>query len=527
VKDRLLGDFSNSRLRIPERSATRRRRLGFGAMKRIRHSAWLACIAACLVGACGQQASSSAEKEPETARGAALRPDIILVSIDSLRFDHLGCYGYKKPTSPDIDRIASEGVRCESAVSTTSWTLPAHVAMMTGLFDSTHGVVDNGLRLSDARPTLASMLHDNGYQTAGFFGGPYLHPAFGFGHGFEHYESCMSPSAPSERSASGDSSTTSTLAPTLADLDRSHADVTGPRTVEAVTRWLEHAPDDRPMFLFVHLWDVHYDYNPPREYIHLFDPGYDGTLDAHDLMTNPAVNEHMAPRDFDHLLALYDGEIRFTDDNLARILDAVDRKRRKANTLLVVTADHGEEFFEHRGKGHQRTLFDEVVRVPMIVRWPGHLTAGRVVPDQVRLVDLFPTLLGAAGVSDPPRVQGRDIMPLLRGETLAAAPALCELLVDKKEARALRTNALKVFEFRLAHFTCGYDLVRDPREELRLAGDTPRVRTALGELENTLEAGAKLRSEIGASEQPTKAGEDIERRIHGLGYGGAEEPRPK
>ena len=509
-------------------------------MQRIRRIAPLAWTAAFFAVACGPHAEAPAGE----ARVSAPRPDIVLISIDSLRFDHLGCYGYMKPTSPNIDRIASEGVRCESALSTTSWTLPAHVAMMTGLFDSTHGVVDNGLRLSESRPTLASVLRANGYQTAGFFGGPYLHPAFGFGHGFDHYESCMSPTADgaAPSAASGDHDSTraadangatmpdrrasSLVPPGGSELERSHADVTGPRTVEAVTRWLEHSAGDRPLFLFVHLWDVHYDYDPPREYAELFDPGYDGTLDAHDLMHNPEVNDHMAPRDLDHLVALYDGEIRFTDDNLARILAAVDAKRRSPNTLLVVTADHGEEFFEHHGKGHQRTLFDEVVRVPMVVRWPGHISAGRVVPDQVRLVDLVPTLCAAAGVADPPRVQGRDIMPLWRGRTLPAAPAVCELLVDKKDMRALRTNELKVLDYRHLHVRFGYDLVRDPSEQLRLAADTRRIGVALDELEHALDVGAQLRVELGASAEPAPAGEELQKRVRALGYTGGE-PQPK
>ena len=128
-------------------------------------------------------------------RDAALRehgPDIILISIDSLRPDHLGCYGYGRPTSPTIDALAQEGVRCASAVSTTSWTLPAHAALFTGLYDSAHGAVDNGTKLVDSHVTLAEVLQDAGYQTAGFYGGPYLHPMFGLGQGFETYESCMS-----------------------------------------------------------------------------------------------------------------------------------------------------------------------------------------------------------------------------------------------------------------------------------------------------------------------------------------------
>jgi arylsulfatase A-like enzyme len=499
----------------------------------------LACAGALLVGACGSRTEDAAAGP----RVSGPPPDIILVSIDSLRFDHLGCYGYEKPTSPNIDRIAKEGVRCASAVSTTSWTLPAHAALLTGLFDSTHGLVDNGLRLTEERPTLAAVLRGNGYQTGGFFGGPYLDPGFGFGHGFMHYESCMSPlpndstgrestaapdssSHPSSTTSSGSAASSDAL-PTRADLERSHSDITGSRTLEAVTRWLGREVDQRPLFLFVHLWDVHYDYNPPREYVETFDPGYAGALDASNLMKNPAVNAHMAPRDFDHLVALYDGEIRFTDDILGRILSVVEKRGRMSNTLLVITADHGEEFFEHGGKGHQRTLFDEVVRVPLIVRWPGHLEAGRVVGEEVRLVDLMPTILASAGITKQPIMQGRDILALLRGEKLPAAPALCELMVDDNDVHALRTNAFKVIDYLPVNTTQGYDLVMDPRELRPIPDTVARVQAAKGDLERALEGCAALRKKIGESVQPAAAGEDVRRRIRGLGYGGDERARPK
>ncbi len=494
----------------------------------------LGWIAPGLVAACGSRTEGGAASE----RDHAPHPDIILVSIDSLRFDHVGCYGYKKPTTPNIDRIAGEGVRCESAVSTSSWTLPAHAAMFTGLFDSTHGLVDNGLRLSEEQPTLAAVLKANGYQTAGFFGGPYLHPAFGFGHGFLHYESCMSPLGGDAHASQGakdakdasapkSSATSPSSAPTLADLERSHADVTGPRTLDAVTKWLGRDVDERPLFLFVHLWDVHYDYNPPREYAAMFDPDYTGKLDASNLMKNPEVNAHMAPRDFDHLVALYDGEIRFTDEILGKILALLEKRGRMSKTLLVITADHGEEFFEHAGKGHQRTLFDEVVRVPLIVRWPDRLDAGRVVRDQVRTIDLMPTLLAAAGAAKQPPMQGRDILPLWRGETLPPEPALCELLVDKNDVRALRTNERKIIDYRAAKTKVGYDLVQDPKEQRALVGDVPLLDEVRKTLLHMLEASVSSHSKFGPGAQPLAPSSELEKRIHGLGYGGANDAHPK
>ncbi len=431
-------------------------------------------------------------------------PDIVLVSVDSLRPDHLGCYGYAKPTSPRIDSLARGGVRCDAAVSTTSWTLPAHAAMLTGLFDTTHGVTDNGLQLPDEVRTLPEALRDAGYRTAGFFGGPYLDPTYGFAQGFDHYESCMSPE--------------------VAD---SHQDVTGPRTVAAVAAWLDNAgstDDPRPLFLFIHLWDVHYDYRPPKEYVDRFDPGYEGAFDGSDFLRNPAVDPQMSPRDFTHLLALYDGEIRFTDDVLGRILDGLDRRKRLAKALVIVTADHGEEFFEHGNKGHQRSLFDEVVRVPWIVCWPGHLPAGQSVDEQVRLVDLMPTVLGLAGVRSGteagPPMDGRDVAPLLRGERMAPAPALLELLVDENEVLGVRTDRTKALTWPKAGVSLRYDLRLDPREEAPIPLDPTRDGNVQRELDRAVEAAAAVRA--GSRARPITIGADLKKRLGALGYTGDE-----
>jgi arylsulfatase A-like enzyme len=373
--------------------------------------------------------------------------------------------------------------------------------MLTGLCDSTHGLVDNGLRLAEGVRTLAEAFRDAGWRTAGFFGGPYLDPTYGFGKGFEVYQSCMNPAAES-----------------------SHGDVTGPRTVEAVTRWLDAgaaAKDERPIFLFVHLWDVHYDYIPPPGYAERFDPDYAGHLDARDLPNNPAISPRMEPRDLEHLIALYDGEIAFTDENLARILGELDRRDRLRDALVVVTADHGEEFFEHGGKGHQKSLFDEVVRVPLIFRWPGHLSSGSSVRDQVQLIDLMPTLLALAGIRDRPPTQGRDLGPLLRGESMAPAPALLELLVDRNDVRALRTREEKTISWRQVGASGHYDLVRDPGELRPVSVKSPELTRGLLELDRAIQEAATF---PGPRAVRSSVGADLQRRLGILGYTETEAP---
>ncbi len=457
-------------------------------------------------------ALASACGEPEPAR-----PNIVLVSIDSLRPDHLGCYGYGRATSPRIDQLAAEGVRFESALSTSSWTLPAHAAMFTGLYDSTHGLSDNGLRLAPEHRTLAEELKSQGYHTAGFFGGPYLHPTFGLGDGFDVYRSCMTTVA---ANLSEEDLRRESRSPT----GRSHDDITGPRTAEEVATWSASRPPDRPYFLFVHLWDVHYDFIPPAPYDRMFDPDYSGSIDGRNFMGRPEVHARMEKRDLDHVLALYDGEIRFTDDILGQILDGLRAKGMLDNTLVIVTADHGEEFFEHGSKGHQKTLFDEVVKVPLVMHWPGVLPAGRTVADQVRLVDILPSALAASGARKRPTTAGRDILPLARGETLAPTSALLELHADKREFRALRTRELKVIRYGRRPDgrelpNQAYALAGDPRELTPLQEtSTERIGAAFGQLDTALESARALRNYLGARATSADIDPELERKLRETGY---------
>jgi arylsulfatase A-like enzyme len=461
----------------------------------------------------------------DPASGADARPNILFVSIDSLRADHLGCYGYERDTSPFIDSLAARGARFEHAVSTTSWTLPSHASMFTGLLGVTHGLVDNGLSLSEDHITLAELLAEGGYHTAGFYGGPYLHPTFGLGQGFEVYESCMTTTAADV----GDRELRTTA---MHPDGPSHADTTGPRTVERVRAWAETREESaEPYFLFVHLWDVHYDYMAPEEYTARFaDPAYNGPADGR-LMTNPAIREGMDPADLAHVLALYDAEIRFTDDVLKDILDDLEGRGMLENTLVVVTSDHGEEFFEHGMKGHNKTLFDEVLMVPMIVVWPGEIDPGRVLPDQVQIIDLLPTFAAAAQVPDDLPVQGVDLSPLLTGEEMTARDALSGLFIDGGSQRALRSNLRKVIRMNDAQSPVYFDLAEHPTEpfeaaihersprgqDLRLAGET--------ELRDAVRRAEELRHALGKRPpNQIRLSPEILADLQKLGYVGDRDP---
>ena len=311
------------------------------------------------------------------------RPNVLLVSIDSLRPDHLHCYGAEHDTSPVIDALARDGTRFQTVVSPSSWTLPAHLTLLTGLPPERHGVVDDATRLRGDALFLTEVLWQAGYTTAGFVSAPYLDAMYGFSQGFDLYDDYSIAKRSFEASQHGS---------------------TSPLLLGIFDAWLERWNADgreRPFFAFLHMWDVHYDYTPPPPYDTMFDPDYRGSVTGEDFELGTQVHVGMDPRDLAHVVALYDGEIRYTDHYLGLVLERLRALGILDQTIVVVTADHGDEFLEHGRKGHKQALYDESILVPLIIRYPGTVPAGRVVNEQVRLMDVGPTILTLAGLPRP------------------------------------------------------------------------------------------------------------------------------
>jgi arylsulfatase A-like enzyme len=263
--------------------------------------------------------------------GGSKQPNVILISIDMLRPDHLGCYGYRRQTSPNLDRIATEGVVYRNHIASSSWTLPSHASIFTSLPDSLHGCTDTDRSLAPSATTLAERFQAAGYATAGFFAGPYLHPAFGLGQGFDHYEDCASYAARIDDKPPSDWAMDKEI------MVQSHEDVTNGRVYDAVKRWMGGKPD-KPFFLFVHLWDVHFDFVPPPPWDTKFDPGYDGWVDGRNFFFDERYGPGMADKDFKHLLALYDGEIAWTDSILGKLREDLEKAGILDGTVLAITS---------------------------------------------------------------------------------------------------------------------------------------------------------------------------------------------
>jgi arylsulfatase A-like enzyme len=418
----------------------------------------------------GLTAVSACSDAPHQPRG------VLLISIDSLRADHVSAYGYKSktrpeiPTTPTIDQlVANRGVLFTDASSSTSWTLPSHLAMLTGRPDELHGVRALPDRLPDEVPMLQERLLEAGWRTAGFWSGPNLHPWFGFDRGFERYVDCSAhPVADPEVFDLADP--TGDQTEVVALHSASHVGITGPQVVDAFDAWMDEVDKDEAFFGFVHLWDVHYDYEPPAEF-DVFDPDYRGKVDGRNFGDIKLAAG--ATADLNHLIALYDGEIRFTDHNIRRILMRLDEAGRLDNTLVIITSDHGEAFGEHGRLGHKHGLHTEETHVPLLMRYPERIPAGHVVRDPVSLVDLAPTVLEFADLPGLAGQWGRSLLPLATAATdaLPERPMPMELTapyIDRvhRGARwAGETVIDKQSKMELGSGIFIYDRRRDPGEQ--------------------------------------------------------------
>lgn len=378
--------------------------------------------------------------------GSELRGDpmnIVLVSIDSVRRDHLSVYGHRPQyapelsVSPNLEALAAEGVVFEDAWTTSSWTLPSHMSLMTGLSDRRHGVETDSFQLDPLRTTLAENLQEAGWNTAGYYSGPYLDAKFGFSRGFDDYQSGMLSveefgmqleQERLRRVQQGKEPMDADFVKRMVDR-RSHMDITSPRINQLGKEFLAEQNEDKPFFLFLHYFDAHYDHIPWRMEEGLderFDPGYDkfkeNAFDGVNWYFDPRVMEPKFPfkrnisqRDLDHVVALYDAEIHWVDRHIGDIIQTLKDQGNWENTILMVISDHGDEFFEHNSIGHRSTLFAEQCRIPMILRVPGKTPEGRRVPAISRIYDVAPTLLDFGGAPRLEEAEGTSLRQTIDG----------------------------------------------------------------------------------------------------------------
>jgi arylsulfatase A-like enzyme len=395
--------------------------------------------------------------------------NLLLVVLDAARADHFGCYGYDRPTTPNIDRLAEESVVFERAVSNASFTIGSVASLLSGLPPGRHGVVDNGSVLSQKTTTLAEVLASRGYRTAAFTENPLIDRDFGYGQGFQEFRQLLPEQAPGED----------------LDLSQSRAHV-----AEMVT-WIERAMSDAPFFLYAHFLRPHNPYHALPVHTGRFSQGYSGELRGRtlELVIINAGWLEPSESDLQQLIDLYAENLLSADALVGELIEALRQRGLLESTIVVVTSDHGEAFLEHDWVSHGFQVFQEDVHVPFLIRFPSALSVSpRRENALVQLTDLMPTVLAALDVSEGMEIPGRNLMPLLGGGNSDRRRP--PVVSHGKMAVSLRDGDLKFIREtkgpRDQRRMLLFDLSADPRELQDLASlresEAARMRVRLSAL---------------------------------------------
>lgn len=436
-------------------------------------------------GLLGLAACGGEESAPQSAAGSS--PNVVLIVIDTLRTDHLSTYGYERETSPHLTRLALEGLRYERATAQAPWTTPSIGALMTSRYPSSLGITSEQNALSDELVLLPEALQAAGYQTAGVISHSFLGSDWNFDQGFDLFD---------ETHVQGHSAVTS-------------EGVT--RAAQTVFRQL--ANDDEPFFLFVHYFDPHAAYVDHGGQDFGGPSGYEGPVSSGLLFRElRKMQDEVGEADLAELIRLYDSEIAYTDRQIGLLLDTLRESGQWDDTFIIVTADHGEEFLDHGRFGHAKSLFSELIHVPLVLKLPASSSAARSVIDEpVALIDLYPTVLAVVGLEATTELEGRALLPLPpTGRTLFSETG------RTRAASAAMSGSLKLIQRPDGRLQL-FDLATDPGEKSNLAKLRPEdADRLLGELVEWREVAA-AKALIGETIQINAANEQ---RMKELGYGG-------
>ncbi len=378
-----------------------------------------------------------------------------LVVLDTVRLDAFGCYGAGHNPTPHIDALAADGVRFDMAISTSGWTLPSIGSLMTATWPTIHGGLGQGERLSPLRaevPSVTEILKANGYDTFGFANAAFVSPMLGFDRGFDVFDHRHAYNWQIRR-----------------------ADETVHSALNAI-RGLQ----SKRSFVFLHIFDAHLDYDPPPGYASKYTKGR--TEPQPPLSWDKCMGLRTddgrappAPEDVAYVKGVYEGEVNFTDAQMGLLVKELKTLGLYDKTMLIVVSDHGEEFWEHRRFEHGHTLYDELIRIPLILKLPAALEpVRRTVEDQVRILDVAPTILDILGIEPPESFAGRSLMPLIAGQIDEERMAFSESTLHRANKLALRGK--------------GYKYVLDLKPNARVPEELYDYRADPGETENLLAA---------------------------------------
>jgi choline-sulfatase len=420
------------------------------------------CLFFLLICGCRTSTEDSQKAKPV----ATWKPfNIVVVTIDTLRSDRLGCYGYTKIKTPNMDNLAQKGTLFENAVCQVPITPPSHASIFTGTYPVVHQVRNvAGFNLDASHRTLAKMLQERGWQTAAFVGAAVLAKTTGLNQGFQTYDDTMNDP----------------------ELGVASPQLRAGRVIDRALEWLAKQSQESPFFLWVHVYDPHAPYEPPT----------------------PFKNEYAREP--------YDGEIAYVDRELGRLFKAVETMFSPDKTLLTVLSDHGESLSDHGENTHGVFLYDSTLRIPWILSGPG-IAAGKRVREQARTIDLLPTLVSLLGGEIPSECQGTSLLPALSGQKVNTDVSYAESLIPKidmgwAELRAMRTAKWKYVRAPRAEL---YDLDKDPQE---LANVIQLHPVEAEELESQLKALTSTGTGKPEEIQSKNISAETERQLRSLGY---------
>jgi len=447
------------------------------------------------------------------------KPNVLLIVVDTLRADHVGAYGFRGDITPSVDALARRGVRFERYTTVVPTTLASFTSMLTGKHPHTHGVFRNGVRWPGGMEGIQAVFGRGGYETAAFIAGYCLSSEFGVSSGFERFDEKLTvafDADPNNR------------------LVRPAGEVTA-----SFVSWLGgRQGDGRPFFAMVHYFDPHAPYQPPPPYDSMFDPAYrggvTGSMGDIDLGRRAlARSGGVLDDDTRHLAALYAGEVRYVDDEIGKLLAAVERAGIAKDTLVVFTADHGETLHEHDDFfNHGPSVYDTEIRIPLIVAGPGVEEAGRAVARPACNIDLAPTLLEYAGLTIPEGIEGHSFLAEIRRKDPGGASAERSLFAEATKPQAVERgqrwpNRLKARcilrgPWKVIHTPWRgdrwelYDLASDPVEQRNLWGGSALPRATVDGMAEALTWWSK--TEPGGRPPEGPQDEEILKRLRALGY---------
>ena len=427
---------------------------------------------------------------------------MILISLDTLRADHLSCYGYSRLSSPNMDELARDSVLFENTYAQSSWTLPSHMSMLFSLNSASHQVYFYNQKVNSSVPSLASFLKKAGFITYAFTGGGYVSSVYGFSKGFDWYDE--------------------PVRGRMAPLGINEAE----NLFAYTSDWLKKNKD-KAFFLFLHTFQIHGPYACPQPWnkMHVKENAPWDKISLMKFLEKNGEDYLFTREEKRNIIALYDGEISYTDATLIKpIVSLLKELNIYDNTLLIITSDHGEEFQDHGGWLHGKTLYNEMLRVPLLIKFPNSENKGSIIKHNSRLIDIMPTVLDVAGIKyNKNHLDGKSLLTLISGKEkeervfisdLAhkTIPIPCPALIatNKNQLKLIITKSKEGIRYIETYY-----LTRDPREKHNIMSKGDKVRE---ELIASLNKYYQRKKDVKKGKISIQLNKELEERLKALGY---------